>query len=274
MSVLANTVTLNANDSTQVGSAQKVSILTAEPNTWLLMYSGYAQQNQYADGTSYWIFGQSTAETDASVTVTLDNISGILLEYATTAGVSGFFEESTWGDWYVNWTSLDLKQNGDLVLTASTTVIGGSPEAGFNSFNYFVSAKVVLDAATISGTIRWKKTLAAPLASPHFVITADSQIPGAPGQFGTLQVEATGVEGAVDTSDPTYYYVPYTITGALLGKTVSVVVDPIASSFSGVPPAEGLDAEQVSGPTEISLTTTNRHATNVDFEMVSERLPQ
>ena len=106
------------------------------------------------------------------------------------------------------------------------------------------------------------------------MITVDSQTPGPPRQFGTLQVDATGVEGAVDSSDPTYYYVPYTITGALLGKTVSVVVDLIAASFSGVPPMEGLVAERISGPAEISLTTTNRHATNVDFEMISQQLPQ
>lgn len=274
MSAVATTVTLNANDSNQVGSAQKVSILTAEPNIWLLIYSGQAEQNQYADGTSYWIFGQSTAETDAIVNVTLDNISGILLEYATTAGVSGFYEEDTWADWYVNSSSLNLRQNGDLILSASTTVIGGSPEAGFNSFNYYVSAKVILDAATISGTVRWVKKLTSPLTSPHFEITADTQVPGPSGIFPTSQVEASGVEGAVDSSDATYYYVPYTITGSLLGKTVSVSVDPVAASFGGVQPGGELIVEQISGPTEISLTTTNRHATNVDFEMLFQPNPQ
>ena len=272
---MANTLSLNANDSTQVGSAQKVSILTGEPDTWLLIYSGVAEQNQYADGTSYWIFGQTTAETDAIVNVTLDNISGVLLEFATTASLSGIFEEGTWADWYVNSTSLSLQDNGDLVLTASTQVIGGSPEAGFNSFSYYVSAKVILDAASISGTVRWKKALAAPLASPHFVITANTEVPPPPGSLlGTTIVEANGLEGNLDSTDNRYNYVPYTITGALLGKTVTVFVAPISASFSGAPAFGSLVTQQISGPNPISLTTANRHATNVDFEMDFEEAPQ
>jgi hypothetical protein len=271
---MATVVTLDARNSNQVGSAQKVSVLTGEPNTWLLIYSGFAEQNQYADGTSYWIFGESTAETDAIVNVTLDNLSGVLLEYATTGSLSGIFEEGTWGDWYVNSTSLSLQDNGDLILTANTTVIGGSPEAGFNSFAYYVSAKVVLDAASISGTIRWKKTLASPRNTTHFAVTANMQLPTPPGTLIPItEVEATGVEGAVDASDPIYYYVPYTITGALLGKTVSVAVIANPSSFSGEPQGT-LIVNQISGPTAITLTVTNRHATNVDFEMDSVPLPK
>lgn len=263
------TVNLDASNSSQVGSAQKFSILTGEPNTWLFVYAGIAQQNQYADGTSYWIFGDSTAETDASVNVKLDNLSGVLLGFATTAGINLIYEENTWADWGIWSSSLSLQDNGDLVLTASTYVVGGGGGgAGFSGVSYYVSAKILLDAATISGTIRWKKTLASPLDSPHFVITANTQIPGPPGSlFGTTQVEATGVESAVDASDNTYYYVPYTITGGLLGKTVTVNVAPITASFSGAPTFGSLLTSQISGPNPISLTTVNRHATNVDFEM-------
>ena len=272
---MAKSVKLNASDSRQVGSAQKVSILTGEPNVWLLIYTGFAQQNQYADGTSYWIFGESTATADAVVEVMLDKISGVLLEFATTASLSGIFEEDTWADWYVNSTTLSLRDSGDLILTASTQVIGGSPEAGFNSFSYHVSAKVLLDAATISGRIRWKKALATPLAAPHFAVSADTQLPPLPGSlFGTTQVEATGLEGALSATDGTYYYIPYTITGALLGKTVTVGVGPLSASFSGAPPFGTLSVRQISGPSTISLTATHRHAANIDFEMEFLELPR
>lgn len=265
---MPNIVTLNANNGNDVASPQKVSVLTAEANTWLLIYSGIAFQRQRAEGSSGFLgIGESTSETEATVSVTLDNISGVLLQAATTASMSNIVEENTWGQWTVESTSLSLQDNGDLVLTVSTTVTGIG-DAEFYAFYYYVSAKVILDAASISGTIRWKKTLASPLDSPHFVITANTQIPGPPGSlFGTTQVEATGVEGAVNSSDNTYYYVPYTITGALLGKTVTVAVAPIAASFSGAPTFGSLLTSQISGPNPISLTTTNRHATNVDFDM-------
>jgi hypothetical protein len=137
-----------------------------------------------------------------------------------------------------------------------------------------VSAKILVDTPSISGTIRWNKKLATPLAAPYFTITADTQVPGPPGQFPTLQVVATGVEDALDSADATYYYVPYTISGLeLLGKTVTVEVGAIPASFSGV--ADGwLAAEQISGPTSISLTTADLHATNVDFELRFQPNPQ
>jgi hypothetical protein len=119
------TVNLNANDSSQVVSPQKVSVLTGEPNTWLLIYSGIALQKQRAEGSSGFLgFGESTSETTASVDVTLDNISGVLLQYATTASMSNILEENTWGQWTIESTSLSLHDNGDLVFSATTTVTG------------------------------------------------------------------------------------------------------------------------------------------------------
>jgi hypothetical protein len=143
------------------------------------------------------------------------------------------------------------------------------------TYSYYVSAKILLEAASISGTIRWNKTLATPLSAPHFVITAYTQLPPPPGELaGATIVEATGVEGALDASDPTYYYIPYTITGPLLGKTVFVGVDPIPSRFSGVQSSGSLDTQQISGPSPISLTTSNLQVTNVDFEMSFLPAPQ
>lgn len=270
---MVNVVNLNANDSSQVNSAQKVSILTGEPNTWLLIYSGIALQRQRAEGDSGFLgIGENTSETDASVSVTLDNISGVLLSFATTASMANIIEENTWGQWIIWDSSLSLRDNGDLVFTTDTTVVGIG-DAEFYAFYYYVNAKVILDEASISGTIRWAKNLVAPLNSPHFVITADMEIPGPPGQFGSLQVEATGTEGALDSSDVTYYYVPYVITGPLLGKTLTVQVSPIQATFSGIQ-GGSLVAEQISGPVSIALTTTNRHATDVDFEMKLQPLPQ
>ena len=267
---MANFVNLNANNSNDVSSSQKVSVLTAEPNVWLLIYSGIAYQRQRAEGDSGFLgIGESTSETDANVDVTLDNISGVLLQFATTASMSNIIEENTWGQWIVNSTSLALHDNGDLVLSVSTSVTGIG-EAEFYAFYYYVSAKVILDAASISGTIRWHKTLVKPSGAPHFLITAYTEFPGPPGSLFPIQhVEATGMESGLDSSDATYYSVPYTITGALLGKTIQVGVSPIPGSFSGLssPGPGSLLVGQISGPNPIKLTTTNRHATNVDFEM-------
>jgi hypothetical protein len=199
-----------------------------------------------------------------------------LLGFATTAGINEIYVSGSLCDYGIWSTSLGLQSNGDLIFTASVYVDGTSGSgAGFSGLSYYVSAKIILDPATISGTIRWKKTLAEPLASTHFVITANTEIFGpSPDLFPTEQVEATGLEGVLNSSDPTYYYVPYTIEGALLGKTVTVAVTPIASGFSGVPGGGSLLAHQISGPTSISLTSTNRHATGVDFEMDFQNAPQ
>lgn len=272
-----NSVNLNANDGNQVGSAQKVSILTAEPNTWLLIYSGIAWQKQYAEGSDGFLgIGGDTESTDAVVNVKLDNISGVLLQFATSASLNDIYEEDTWGNWIIWSNTLTLQENGDLILTVNTSVVGGGGGgAGFASFSYYVSAKVVIDVATISGTIRWKKSLAQPLASPHFDITANTQLPPTPGHFGyTYQVEATGIENTIDSTDATFYYVPYTITGPLLGKTITVIVGLFPDKFSGVQHGGRLLVDQISGPRLINLTVANRHATNIDFEMTFEESPR
>jgi hypothetical protein len=265
---MANTVNLNANNSNDVSSVQKVSVLTAEPSVWLLIYSGIAYQRQRAEGDSGFLgIGESSSETKANVSVTLDNISGVLLQAATTASMSNILEEDTWGQWIIESTSLSLHDNGDLVLSVNTSVTG-IDDAEFYAFYYYVSAKVILDTASISGMIQWKKTLAAPLGTAHFKITAYTEIPGPPGSLLPLRhVEAAGIENPVDSSDSTFHRVPYTITGALLGKTLRVDVVPIPSSFSGAPTSGPLLVAQISGPNPINLNTTNRHATNVNFDM-------
>ena len=268
---MPNVVNLNANNSNDVSSSQKVSVLTAEPNVWLLIYSGIAYQRQSAEGdTGFLGIGKKSSATKANVHVTLDNISGVLLQFATTASMSNILEEDTWGQWIVESTSLALRGNGDLVLSVDTSVTGIG-DAEFWAFYYYVSAKVILDVASISGTIRWKKTLVKPSGAPHFLITAYTEVPGPPGSlFPTIKkVETTGVESGLDSSDATYYRVPYTITGALLGKTIRVDISPITGSFSGLssPGPGSLGVGQISGPNPIKLTTANRHATNVDFEM-------
>lgn len=269
---MANTINLNVADSSQVQLPQKVSVLTAEPNVWLFIYSGIAVQRQRAEGSSGFLgIGKSTSETDAVVHVTIDRISGVLLQAATSASMANIVEEDTWGQWIISSTGLSIRDNGDLVLTVNTSVTGEG-DAEFWSFYYNVSAKVVLDEASISGNIRWPKNLATPLGSTHFSINADSKVTIAiPGQFpfDKVTVEAVGLEGAVNSADSDFHIVPYTIKGALLGKTLSVLVSPIAAAFTPGP-AFGfgeLVAGQVNGPDPIQLTPANRHITGVDFEM-------
>lgn len=269
---MANTINLNVNDSSQVQFPQKVSVLTAESNIWLLIYSGIAVQRQRAEGSTGFLgIGESTSETDAVVHVTIDRISGVLLQAATSASMANILEEETWGQWIISSTGLSIRDNGDLVLTVNTAVTGIG-DAEFWSFYYNVSAKVVLDEASISGTIRWPKNLATPHGSTHFSISADTKMTIAiPGQFpfDKVIVEAAGLEGTVNSDDSNFYIVPYTIKGALLGKILTVVVSPIPAAFTPGP-AFGfgqLEAAQISGPNPIHLTSANRHVTGVDFEM-------
>ena len=151
---MANTINLNVSDSSQVQFPQKVAVLTAESNIWLLIYSGVAVQRLRAQGSTGFLgFGKSTSETDAVVHVTIDRISGVLLQAATSASMANILEEETWGQWIISSTGLSIRDNGDLVLTVNTSVTG-IDDVEFWSFYYNVSAKVVLDKASISGTIR------------------------------------------------------------------------------------------------------------------------
>ncbi|HEY6803869.1 MAG TPA: hypothetical protein VI306_09850 [Pyrinomonadaceae bacterium] len=269
---MANTIDLNVNNGSQVQFPQKVSILTAEPNIWLLIYSGIAVQRQRAEGSTGFLgIGESTSQTDAVVHVTIDRISGVLLQAATSASMANILEEETWGQWIIWSTGLSIRDNGDLVLTVNTSVTGIG-DAEFWSFYYNVSAKVVLDEASISGSIRWPKNMATPRGSTHFSIGADTKVTiTPPGQFpfDQITVEAVGIEGAVNSADPNFYIAPYTIRGALLGKALFVGVSPIAAAFKPGP-AFGFGqfvAAQISGPNPIHLTPANRHVTGVDFEM-------
>ena len=262
---MTNIVNLNANNGSQVAVPQKVSVLTGEANTWLLIYSGIAFQRQRAEGSTGFLgIGEETSQTDATVNVTIDNISGILLQSATIASMSNIMEEDTWGQWIVNSSRLALQNNGDLVLTVDTTVIGEG-DAEFYAFYYHVSAKVILDEASITGTIRWLKTLATPVTPPYFSISAITHVPGPPGSLGPLSVVvATGTEGSL-VSDDTYYYVPYKIGGPLIGKSVSVIVE--VSRLSSNEPNGLLLVPQISGPNPVNLTVSDRHATEVNFEV-------
>ena len=76
----------------------------------------------------------------------------------------------------------------------------------------------------------------------------------------------------MDSSDPNYYYVPYTITGALLGKTVFVYVAPTPAKFIGAPSDAVLIANQISGPAQITISNSNLHVSNVDFEIIFEEI--
>lgn len=255
-------------------NVNNVSILTGEPNTWLLIYSGIVDQKLDAQGnTGFLGIGQSTSETDATVNVTLDNISGVLLQYATQVSPSNFLEENTWGQWIIWGSSLSLRDNGDLVLTASTSVTGIG-DAEFYSFSYYVSVKVVVDLATISGTITWPRSLATPRSGSLFNVTANSLIASSGSSFGQFQVVANGVLGELDTSDETEFQQPYTISGPLLGKTLFVFAAPNQNNFTVVPASDFLVTTQISGPNPIRLTSSNRHAANVNFEMTGQAPPQ
>jgi hypothetical protein len=248
--------------SNYIASMQKFSVLTGEPNVWLFIYAGLANIDQ-SDTAGIFSGGEASNPT---VNIVLDNISGELLGSAATASLANVIggDQSS-----IQSVSLSLQDNGDLVLTTVLYVFaGGGDSEILGAYSYYASAKILLVPATIGGTIRWKKTLATPLAPPHFAITADTEVPPPPGQLlGTSIVEANGLEGGLESSDPIYYYVPYTITGGLLGKTVTVEAAPILSAFSGVQGDGYLTITQISGPTSITLTTSNLTVTNVDFEM-------
>lgn len=251
-------------DSQYIGTMQKLSVLTGQPNTWLFAYSGNANINQ-VDWTG-WDSEKTSAYT---VKIKLDNITGVLLEWAGASSLAQIFGG---GGPSIGAAGLALEDNGDLVYSTDLYVYAEGPfgQEELDIYSYYVTAKILLDAASISGTVRWRKTLAQPGPAPLFAVTANSEVPASPGSFGTSQVEATGAEGPLDSSDPAYYYAPYTITGALIGKTVFVSVTPIPAKFIGAPAGGSLVAQQISGPTQITITNSNLHVTNVDFEIISE----
>ena len=263
---------LDAAVSDEVGSAQKLSVLTGEADIWLFVYSGFAKISLWAAADVF----SGGADAEATIRIKLDNISGILLQFATTASLADIYlGDSPSETLSVNSASLALEENGDLILTNQLTAIVTDGHEELSSYAYYVSAKILLKSATISGTIRWKKTLAKPHPAPHFLITANTPVSPPPGQLGpSTAVEATGSEGTLDASDNTYFYVPYTITGALLGKNISVLVDPIGAGFYDAPSNGSLYTKQISGPTSIHLTTSHFTATNVDFEMLFDAAPK
>jgi hypothetical protein len=260
---MANLVQLNATDSNQVGSAGKVSILTAEANTWLFIFTGIAKQEQFSEDHGF--LNGISGETDARVEVYLTNISGVLLESATVTGLNDIYTDDDLSDWSILNSWLEHRDNGDLVLIVNTIVVGDS---GFSAFSYQVNAKIVIDEATISGTVRCQKSIATPLSPPYFAITANSQkVVG--GLMGIQYiVEATGVEDVLNSTDKEYYYIPYVIKGALLGKSLTVLITIDSNSFTiKIVGNYFLGIEQINGPNVISLTSFNRHQTNVDFEI-------
>lgn len=256
-------------DDSNISSMQKLSVLTGEADTWLFIYSGLANIQQY-DQAGLWSGGHSSNPT---VNIKLDTLAGVLLEYACTASLANITGGSV-GQWAIESDSLTLQDSGDLVLATTLRVFANdSSWEELDTYSYYVSAKILLDSAKISGTVRWRKTLAQPASPPLFAVTANSEVPpSSPGSFGTSQVEATGVEGPVDSSDPNYYYVPYTITGALLGKTVFVYVAPTPAKFIGAASDALLIANQISGPAQITISNSNLHVSNVDFEIFFEEI--
>lgn len=210
---------LNVDNPNQTGSIQKFSVLTGEPNTWLFVYSGLALIDMW-DQCGIFSGGESSS---LIVRIVLDNISGEMLGSAATASLANIILGDT-DQLAINSVALSLEENGDLVLSVALYGFAGDGDyTQLGSYSYYASAKLLLEAATISGTIRWKKTLATPRPAPHFLITANTEVPPPTGSLlGTSIVEATGLEGTLETTDKAYYYVPYTITGAAREDGISI----------------------------------------------------
>jgi hypothetical protein len=259
-------------DDQYIASKQNLSVLTGEPNTWLFIYSGLAGIEQ-TDQAGFFSGGEGSNPT---INIKLDNLAGELLEYASTSSLADIQGSDGVSDWATLSDSLTLQDNGDLVLSTSLYVFtSGGNFAELGHYSYYVSAKILLETASISGTVRWSKTLVQPAAPPFFTASAVMQLPPPPGSLlGSSQVEATGTGTDLDSSDPTYFQVPYTITGALLGKTVTVQIDPIPAGFTGVSASGQLLAQQISGPNPITIGNSNLHVNNVDFELIFEPAPQ
>nr|WP_172692668.1 hypothetical protein [Mycolicibacterium sp. CBMA 213] len=258
-------------DDKYISSKQKVSVLTAEPNTWLFIYSGLAGI-QEQDEAGVFTGGHASNPT---INIKLDSLAGELLEYASTSSLADI-SGSAVGQWATLSDSLALHDNGDLVLSTELRVFtGGGDYEVLGHYSYYVSAKVRLEAAWISGTVRWSKALAQPANPPFFTASAVTHLPPPPGSLaGITQTEATGTNGGLDSSDPNYYRVPYTITGALLGKTVSVEIDPIRTAFSGFAMGALIGAKQINGPDPIAIGNLNPQVTGVDFEITFGQAPR
>lgn len=270
-------IPLDARDGNQVWNPNKVSVLTGEPDTWLLIYTGIGIQGLNTHGESVYELGIDIGDflgvDEGNVRIRLDNIGGTLLQSAASVSMADIYEQDQNAHWLVRYANVKLEDNGDLVLYVNTQT-SGLDTAQFYSFFYHVSVKVVLDTATIAGTIRWTRDLAEPVGTPLFAITAYTQTftSGTGGGFGSVQqhVEAGGVEGTVRRSDDGGFEVPYTISGPLVGKTVWVAVQPDKAQFgppSGSQTVPNLAANEVGGYRSIDITNSNLHVTGVDFTL-------
>lgn len=276
-------IPLDARDGSQVWNPNKVSVLTGEPETWLLIYTGIAIQGLNTHGESVYELGVDIGDflgvDEGNVRIRLDNIGGTLLQSAASVSMADIYEEDKNAHWLVRYANVKLEDNGDLVLYVNTQT-SGLDTAQFFSFFYHISVKVVLDTATIAGTISWTRDLAEPADAPLFAITAYTQTfaPGTGGGFGSVQqhVEAGGVEEAVRRSADGGFEVPYTISGPMVGKTVWVAVQPDKSHFgppSGSHTVPNLVAEEVGGYRSIDITNSNLHVTGIDFTLAEATAP-
>lgn len=105
-------------DNQYIGSMQKLSVLTGESDTWLFIYSGLANISQWDNEPPFSGGGTS----HATVNILLDNLSGVLLEFASTSSLANIIGGDQAG---IESVSLNLQDNGDLVLTTSLFVLAG-----------------------------------------------------------------------------------------------------------------------------------------------------
>jgi hypothetical protein len=143
-------------------------------------------------------------------------------------------------------------------------------------FSYQVVAKVTTQVTGISGRILWPTSL---LSGPPITSSAAAQafrisanliqnVSGG-GPFGSTTTTqlAFGVTEKVQVIGD-QVVVPYEIAGAPYGTPITVLVD-INPSF----PISAY-AQQITGPSPITLTTTNPSVTGIDFEIFENRRPK
>ena len=254
--------TLDARNPNDVVWAQVVSVLTAEPDTWLYIFTGSPFIEIYTNDDDYWVFGYSTDWQETTVNVRLANLAGRVLQGAVTAAPSYFWEDSdhVW-QFAIEGAQVFQEANGDVVLRVDTYSSGNS---GFIAFSYQANVKIVLLETSISGTISWQQAdvVSPPPPGPYFTIIARGEDSGY--EFG-------GIEQPLVLQGSTYR-IAYSIRGLPMGEDLRVDV-PSIRGLKPVRPASHPYARQVSGPPLVLLTPNSPVQTNIDFEILDYPIP-
>jgi hypothetical protein len=257
-------ITLDANDSNQVASANVVRATLTDADEEMVICSAIAipEWNTFEDD----YIASETAIINLRETV-------LAIKQATVSvGLASIGNGNTNFEFALNDTSLSVDPITQEMKLSVDMALMGNPSA-LDRFSYQVVARVTKQVTGIDGTINWTSALfdASGLSPTQvaqlFQVSAGTSayVPPASGKgFGSTVYtpRAFGTTGALQNNNGNFV-LPYTIPGAPYGVNLSVTVGINAGFASG---RQNI-AEQISGPNPVVLTTGSPGIKGVDFSI-------